>query len=396
MEVYNSSYSIISLNTGGLKTQDRLDTALQYCKNSEADFSILQETHLGPAKYNQLRNDWQGQIILAPGTVHRDGIMLLRKNSAPEIQLLRSDPKGKYLIFNIVNTNDTVVAIYAPSGILKEKRQERKLFYYRIRRLIRKYMPHGSNLILLGDFNTTLDKLDRISGENFDTDVQKELQGILNEFDLEDHWRLQNPKERVYTHYHGRTDTYARLDRAYTTTKIRTDIHIKHNINSFSDHYNSVILKRSNKDFERGKGYWILNNALLKDSVYCAEIKKLWCSWQEQKRFESVSEWWEYGKKYIRDFTKIYTRASTAQKKNKRKNSLLKHLRNTYRKIHTNPNLQYTINNLRSQLYQIELEEEQGAKFAQRFSMSCKAKNAPNSFSLKWKNEKMHKKLCFL
>lgn len=61
-------------------------------------------------------------------------------------------------------------------------------------------MLFGSNLIFLGDFNATLDKLDRISGENSDTDVQKELQGILNEFDLEDHWRLQNTKERVYTH----------------------------------------------------------------------------------------------------------------------------------------------------------------------------------------------------
>ena len=181
--------------------------------------------------------------------------MLLRKNSAPEIELLRSDPKGKYLIFNITSTNDTVVAIYAPSGILKEKRQERRLFYYRIRILIRQYMPRGSNLIFLGDFNTTLEKLDTISGENSDTDVQKELEGILNESDLEDHWRLQNPKERVYTHYHGRTGTYARLDRAYTATKIRTDINITHNLNSFSDHYHSVILKRSNKDFERGKGY---------------------------------------------------------------------------------------------------------------------------------------------
>ena len=56
MEIYNSSYSIISLNTGRLGIQDRLDTALQYCKNTGADFSILQETHLGPAKYNQMRN----------------------------------------------------------------------------------------------------------------------------------------------------------------------------------------------------------------------------------------------------------------------------------------------------------------------------------------------------
>ena len=58
--------------------------------------------------------------------------MLLRKNSAPEIEILRTDPKSKYFILTIKNINDTVVAIYAPSGILKEKRQERKLFYYRI------------------------------------------------------------------------------------------------------------------------------------------------------------------------------------------------------------------------------------------------------------------------
>ena len=102
------------------------------------------------------------------------------------------------------------------------------------------------------------------------------------------------------------------------------------------------------------------------------------------------------GKNILETLPKYILELLLHKKKNKRKNSLLKHLRNTYRKIHTNPNLQYTINNLRSQLYQIELEEEQGAKFAQRFSMSCKAKNAPNSFSLKWKNEKMHKKLCFL
>lgn len=40
---------------------------------------------------------------------------------------------------------------------------------------------------------------------------------------------------------------------------------------------------------------------------------------------------------------------------------MLKHLRNTYRKVDTNPNLHYTINNLRSQLYKIDLEEAQGA-----------------------------------
>ena len=52
--------------------------------------------------------------------------MLLRNNSAPEIELLMSDPKGKFLIFNITNTNYTVVAIYAPSGDTEGKTAGKK------------------------------------------------------------------------------------------------------------------------------------------------------------------------------------------------------------------------------------------------------------------------------
>ena len=49
-------YNIISLNSGGLRTKERFDTALQFCQNSGADFSILQETHLGPNKYNDIKD----------------------------------------------------------------------------------------------------------------------------------------------------------------------------------------------------------------------------------------------------------------------------------------------------------------------------------------------------
>ena len=85
----------------------------------------MQETHLGSAKYNQLKNGWNGEIFLATGMVQRDGVMLLRKNIAPEMEILKTDPKRKYMILNI-NSNVTIGATYAPSGILKEKQQERK------------------------------------------------------------------------------------------------------------------------------------------------------------------------------------------------------------------------------------------------------------------------------
>ena len=51
--MFDLGCSITSLNTGGLKTPNKLDTAmLQYCKTWGADFSILQATHLGLAEYN--------------------------------------------------------------------------------------------------------------------------------------------------------------------------------------------------------------------------------------------------------------------------------------------------------------------------------------------------------
>ena len=115
-------YNIISLNAGGLRTQQRFDTAIQFCKNSGADFSILQETHLGPAKYNDIKNQWQGEVYISPGTTFRDGILLLVNNSAPKIEILKTDTNGKFLIFKIVDTSDVVVALYAPSGIIEKNK----------------------------------------------------------------------------------------------------------------------------------------------------------------------------------------------------------------------------------------------------------------------------------
>ena len=154
---------------------------------------------------------------------------------------------------------------------------------------------------------------------------------MIQKSDLEDHCRLQNPKEKLYTHYHGRTDTFSCTDRAYTNTKLRVNIKIRYVVNSFSDHFHAVFVERKNQQIKRGKGYWILNSTLLKDENYRTEIKKLWNNWRSQKHcFSSISQWWEKGKKHVRDFTKLYTRATTKEL-NKRKTSLEKRL--IYKKI---------------------------------------------------------------
>ena len=371
-------YNIISLNSGGIRTKDRFDTALQFCRNIGADFSVMQETHLSPNKFMEIKNQWEGEVYISPGTTFRDGILLLAKATAPKIDILKSDSKGRFIIFRVSNTNDVVANIYAPSGITREKRELRQNFFRMVNKLLDTHTNRADNIILLGDFNTTLTRIDRSSGEL--GEGKTELEHLIQKFDLEDSWRLQNPKEELYTHYHGRTNTYSRIDRAYTKTKLRTNIKIDHVLNSFSDHFHAVLVERKNEQLKRGKGYWIFNSTLLKDENYKTEIEKLWNNWRSQKHcFSSVSQWWEKGKKHVRDFTKVYTRATT-KKLNKRKTSLEKRLRNIYKKIHRRPELQTMANNLRSELFKIELHIAQGAKIRSRIRLELEGERCTKFF----------------
>ena len=237
--------------------------------------------------------------------------------------------------------------------LLKKKKELRQNFFRNISKQVDIYTNRKDNIILIGDFNTTLTPLDRSSGEI--GEGKSELETLIQKFDLEDNWRLKNPNEELYTHYHGRTNTYSRIDRAYTNTKLRINIRLKHILTSFLDHYHAVYVERKYQDLKRGKGYWILNASILTDDNYKKEIENLWNNWRSQKHnFSSVSQWWETGKKHVRDFTKLYTRANTRQL-NKRKTCLEKRLRNLYKKIHKKQEFQNTADKLRSELFQIEL-----------------------------------------
>ena len=171
-------YSIISLNSGGLRTKEKFDTALQVCSNSKADFSILQETHLGSNKYVDIKNQWEGEVY-----IFTDGILLLAQATAPKISILKSDPQGKFLIFKVLNTNDVVVNIYAPSGITKDKQELKQNFFRNLNKQLDIYTNRADNIILL-DFNTTLTLFDRSSGEL--EEGKSEHENLIQKFDLED------------------------------------------------------------------------------------------------------------------------------------------------------------------------------------------------------------------
>ena len=161
----------------------------------------------------------------------------------------------------------------------------------------------------MGDFNLTLGNEYRSTGSKSFCESQEELMSFITEFDLEYLWRCQNPNDRLHTHFHGKSNTYPRIDWVYTSTNLRLSVKIDHEINTFSNHSQTIVIERELTNFKTGKG------------------------------FRLILEWREGGRQYIKTLTKFYIRADTTASSQK-KCSLKRHLRNIYTKIDAKPHLQ--------------------------------------------------------
>ena len=79
-----------------------------------------------------------------------------------------------------------------------------------------------NSLILLGDFNMTLDKKGRSADRSTD---------------LEDLWRHQNPSGRYIHNSTAGVILTLILIGTYTSANLRVGVKIDHEINAFSDHF---------------------------------------------------------------------------------------------------------------------------------------------------------------
>ena len=60
-------YSMTSVNTGGIKENNRLDLVINYCKTVDTDFSIFQETHVNFSHLHDIRDLLDEEVIISPG-----------------------------------------------------------------------------------------------------------------------------------------------------------------------------------------------------------------------------------------------------------------------------------------------------------------------------------------
>ena len=74
------------------------------------------------------------------------------------------DPKGRFVSFKVAPLNDRLFCVYTPSGHNTREQLARGRFSEGLQTYMETRTEGNENKILLGDFNCTLDKMDRYEG----------------------------------------------------------------------------------------------------------------------------------------------------------------------------------------------------------------------------------------
>ena len=141
-------------------------------------------------------------------------------------------------------------------------------------------LHHADEHVLGGDFNCVDNvHLDEVGGNpNHGTDGAAQLRTITASLDLVDVWRNQHPHERATTWRNGNVGT--RLDRLYLPRALLPSCSSTISPFPLSDH-DLVSVTIDLSAVQRGKGYWKLNTAFLRDPIFVGRIKGTIAHWRQ-------------------------------------------------------------------------------------------------------------------
>ena len=313
-----SKIKILSLNCNGLNNKLKRTSVLSWLTSNHKGLTFLQETHSSKAvelDWNKYASDYN--IWYSHGTNRARGVCtMIPKQLSYKVVKQISDENGRFLLLHtfIDNSEFVLVNLYAPT---KDNPEEQKLFLNFVREHLCYFL--GKKIIMGGDFNIymnpELDKKGGICEKQSECSVI--LQDLVDELNLCDIYRLQNPDKHRYTWrnkgingwVHSRLDMFL-VSQDLQFQKIKALIYpsIK------SDHSLIEINFDISKDWVRGKGFYKFNTSLLKDKFYVdmIEITELE---NENKSTQNKALFWDYCKCKFRGLTISYSSFKSKQQK---------------------------------------------------------------------------------
>ncbi|VDI02608.1 Hypothetical predicted protein [Mytilus galloprovincialis] len=182
--VKNNEIEVISKNTKAL-TAKQLRRVRKKARRNE------RETFWDDDYVNGIRHMYEGVIYESNGKNCRQGVAIMISNNYKESsKLVFKDDNGRFIhvTYDYLGKVYNLVSLYAPNNY-----SERKEFFM----FVREYISSLDNLIVGGDFNTTLSSLDRGGlSKHICDEAYKELFEIIHSCNVYDVWRSRNENKK--------------------------------------------------------------------------------------------------------------------------------------------------------------------------------------------------------
>ena len=85
---------------------NRRDLVINYCEKLDTEFSMLQKIHVNLSHLHDIRELWEGEVIISLGKTQTCGVLVLAKRKDPPIEQIITDPSGRYVFSKIKNTRN--------------------------------------------------------------------------------------------------------------------------------------------------------------------------------------------------------------------------------------------------------------------------------------------------
>ena len=260
--------NILSLNVKGLRNVNKRRAIFSYLKNKKATIFNLQETFSKQEDEKAWSAEWGGKILFSHGSEHSKGVsILVNPNSTFQLSTVEIDSHGRYIIakLQIEETIFFLVNIFAPN----EHREQEQF----IRTLSEKQISKTdtSKIIITGDWNTTLNKIDKHGGLPWKgTTYRNSIIDLMEELDLLDIYReLFHANTRTFTYETKNLKIKSRIDFFLVSRTVSVNVkRVEIRCSVASDHKSIFLGIELKSGLKRGPGTWKFNNTLLDDKNY--------------------------------------------------------------------------------------------------------------------------------
>lgn len=273
-----------------------------FLRKTNANIILLQETHSCDSDNKFWKSQWGDQAYFCHATHNSAGVALLFNKFTGDILETHNSDSGRWCIMlcKLDNIFFIICNVYGHNGTT----QARTMFTEVLSKIRELQSKNKEALLIIGgDYNDAPnDIIDRIPGRVSQSSHFKATQFMSQELSVIDAWRFYSPDCKEFTWSNTRGTLQSRIDLWLTSSSSLQYIsEINHSYAPLSDHkLISVHFTGSKESNKKLRGYWKLNNNLLKNKTFQNSVKLIALDIFPKNDMNNIQKW-EYFKFKIRE-----------------------------------------------------------------------------------------------